>query len=414
MIKDYQNVIDNAYNKFNNSISQIDIIAWLENFDTSDWTKALIVLNNFEYFSTNDIIKEFDDGLINILERIRQDEKLFLIPVGAVGKSGVTMIYYLKKTPSFSNRNVIIVSDESYDHEDKKIIKFSQIPDECTIVLVDDFSGSGETILDFYKAIRKLLPKNHITFALTVAFLDKAKENLGGNYIKIFGNQRLPSFSQRGSIFGYYPKMAAIRNFCFEYGDKLYPEVSYKAGKTRQHPLGFSNTQALIGFEHSIPNNTLPIIWADINIKGTNKKWNPLFPRRGKLLMQRAEEFKRTQRYWASIVYKLGLEQVFSQDKKYSKKSVQLISLIHLKRKHKSALNICQLLGLNLREYELLMSEGMGKNLFDINEELTEQGKNIFEQIMKKVKFNNNALRNPELEIEEDMLYIPKIFRGGS
>jgi hypothetical protein len=405
MIKDYQNIISAACDRFNNSISQLDIISWLENFESHDWKKALIVLNSFEYYSTKDIIREFDFGLNCIIDDLKPNEKIFLIPIGKIGKSGMAMIYYLKKTPSFNNPNVSLL-----EYND-----FSRLPENCKLVLVDDFSGTGGTIINYYDEIKSNLPQSHYPIALTIAFMEKAKAILKKKGIHILGNERIPAFSTRGSVFGYYPKMKAIRNFCFEYGDKLYPEVKYKKRETRQHPLGFSNSQSLIGFEHSIPNNTLSIIWADVKLKGTEKRWNPLFPRRGALISNRAKEFKQNQRYWASIIYKLGIkDDLFPVAEKYSKQTIQLLSIIYLKKKHKNVAYACQMLGINLKDYEIIIKEGQKKDLFDLDEELTEQAINIYDQIKKKVKFQKSNFINPELVIEEDMLYIPKSFRGNS
>jgi hypothetical protein len=405
VIKDYQNIIEALCDKFNNAITQLDIIAWLENFESADWKKALIVLSCFEYFSTRDVIKEFESGLKKIVEIVNPKEPIILLPVGQMGKSGAAMIYYLKKTPSFSNKIISILDNNDY----------SKIPENCKVVLVDDFSGSGETILKFYNSIRADLPKNHIVFALTVAYLEKAADVLDKNNIKLIGNSRIAAFASRGSVFGYYPKMKTIRSFCFEYGDKLYPETKYKEGLTKQHPLGYSNSQALVGFEHSIPNNCLSIIWADVKVVGTDRKWIPLFPRRGALIIDKSKEFKQSQRYWASIVYKLGLnENLFSSEEKYTKGTVQLISVIFLKKKQRSTLVICQMLGVNINEYGEIIKTGQAKNLFDDEEELTEQAIDIFEQLRKKVRFRKDELITSELLIEEDILYIPKVFRGGS
>lgn len=405
MIKEYQNIINAACDRFNNAVSQLDIVSWLENFDSSDWKKALIVLNNFEYYSTKDIIREFDFGLKNIIEGLKSKEKLYLVPIGKIGKSGMAMIYYLKKTSSFNNPNVSILKNND----------FSKLTGNCKIVLVDDFSGTGGTILDYYEIIKPSLPKNCTPIALTVAFMERAQTNLKKNGIEIIGNRRMPAFSTRGSVFGYYPKMKAIRDFCFKYGDTLYPEERYKNKKTKQHPLGFLNSQALICFEHSIPNNTLSIIWADVKIKETDKRWYPLFPRRGNLIIGRAKEFKQNQRYWASIIYKLGInDEFFSSDEKYSKQTIQFLSIIYLKKKQKNVVYICQILGINLKDYEYIIKEGQKRNLFDSEEELTEQASNIYEQIKKRIKFQKSSFIKPELVLEEDMLYIPKSFRGSS
>ena len=54
------------------------------------------------------------------------------------------------------------------------------------------------------------------------------------------------------------------------YGSRLWPE----------YPLGYGNGQLLLGFHHNVPNNTLPIIWAE----QSQPPWRALFPRTGKRL----------------------------------------------------------------------------------------------------------------------------------
>lgn len=407
MIRDYQEIINLISDRFNNSLSQLDIITWLENFEKADWKKALTVLNNFEFYSTKDIIKEFENGLKDIIDSDTSKEKIFLIPVGKLGKSGAAMVYYLKKTPSFSNNSnkVRLVGDEN----------LSELSENGKIVMVDDFSGTGGSILEFYEIIKPKLPKKHIAIALTVAFMEKAEDALSRSNIQIKGNKKRPAFSDRGSVFGYYPKMKAIRDFCFKYGNDLYPLENYNNNNSKQHPLGFLNTQALIGFEHSIPNNTLSIIWADCKMKSNGESWNPLFPRRGKLVIDRSKEFKQNQTYWVSIVYKLGLnDSLFNEEEKYHTQTIQLISILYLKRKQKTDLSICQMLGINIKEYESIINIGKEKQLFDNNEELTAQAINIIEQIRKKIKFQHNNQIINQLKIEEDIVYVPKVFRGSS
>lgn len=419
MIRDYQEVINIISDRFNNSLSQLDIITWLENFEKTDWRKALTILNNFEYYSTKDIIKEYENGLKEIIAASTSDETIFLIPVGNLrqqkdkkevyyfGKSGAAMVYYLKKTPSFSiNAKKLVLIDE---------VKLAELPENAKVVMVDDFSGTGGTILDYYQNIKDELPETHTAIALTVAFMEKAEEILNESNIQIIGNKRRPAFSERGSVFGYYPKMKAIRDFCFKYGNYLYPLDNYNKNITKQHPLGFLNTQALIGFEHSIPNNTLSIIWADCKNKSNGLSWNPLFPRRGNLVIERSKDFKQNQSYWVSIAYKLGLNNgLFNDEEKYQPQTIQLISILHLKRKQKSDLSISQMLGININEYNSIIDIGKKKNLLDSNEDLTEQAVNIIEQIRKKIKFKNTNQIINQLKIEEDILYVPKIFRGSS
>jgi hypothetical protein len=419
MIQDYQEIINTISDRFNNSLSQLDIITWLENFEIIDWKKALTVLNNFEYYSTKDIIKEYENGLKEIIDAEPSEENIFLIPVGNLlkrenqkevcyfGKSGAAMVYYLKKTPSFSSNTKKLKLIE----EDK----LSELPENAKIVMVDDFSGTGGTILEYYESIKTKLPEKHTAIVLTIAFMEKAEEVLKKSNIQIKGNKRHSAFSERGSVFGYYPKMKAMRDFCFKYGNNLYPLENYVKNITKHHPLGFQNSQALIAFEHSIPNNTLTIIWANCKNKSNGVSWNPLFPRRGNLVIERSKDFKQNQSYWVSIAYKLGLNNgLFNEEEKYHTQTIQLISILHLKRKQKSDLLISQILGININEYNSIISIGKEKKLFDNNEDLTEQAINIIEQIRKKIKFQHDNQVINQLKIEEDIVYVPKIFRESS
>lgn len=404
MIKEYQDIIEAACVRFSNAISPLDVVAWLDNFDKADWKKALIVLNNFEFFAINDIIREFNCGLKEITE-LHPKDNIYLIPLGKVGKSGAAMMYYLKKTPAFSfNKKIKIIGNED----------FAALPEKCNIVIVDDFAGTGNSIIDFYNGMKSCLPENHNLYALTVVYTESAKYNLNYENIKIIGCERIPVFSTRGSVFGYYPKMKAIREFCFKYGDKLYPEERYRNKESEQHPLGFLNSQTLIGFEHSIPNNTLPIIWADCKIGDKEEHWIPLFPRRGNLLIEKSKAFRQSQIYWISLMFKLGLNKnLFQDEERYNKDTFQLVSMIYLKKRHKSTLYICQALGINLSEYESIIEKGIEKSLFDSEEKITAQAIRLFEEMQKKSKYQKEVI-DEKLMIAEEIIYIPKKFRGSS
>lgn len=414
--KDTIKLINIICDRLKNVINQYDVLDWLTNFDEADIEKALLVLNCFEYYSTEDIINEFDDQLSTIIKKSKS-KNVYLFPVGKSGKSGHAMMYYLKKSESFKTlKTIFIVSNDTLLQEkDNNIVSTKEIQDNSIIVLVDDFAGSGNTIRDFYNKIVSNIPKRHKALALTVAYMTQAKKTLDIYNINIFGNHRIPAFTYRGSIFGYPTKMKRIRDFCFKYGNKIHPLKNYNNGKTQFHPFGFSNSQTLIGFAHSIPNNTLPIIWADKFIKEDNKSWIPLFPRNTKHMIERTKKFKQEQKYWIGIAYRLGFDKMLLGK---NSKSIRLLSVIYLKNKQKNATYICQSLGINLTEYDNIIKEGLTKKLFLNDESLTENAIFILKQIRKKIKFeetysDRNAL-NKIFKMEEDYVYVPKTFRGNS
>jgi FAD synthase len=107
-------------------------------------------------------------------------------------------------------------------------------------------------------------------------------------------------------------------------------------------------------------------------------------------------------------------DSLFSVEERYNTQTIQLISLLYLKKKQKSTLSICQMLGINIKEYESIIKIGKEKHLFDENEELTSQAVHIVEQIRKKIKFQEKNQITNQIKIEEDIVYVPKIFRGSS
>ena len=77
-------------------------------------------------------------------------------------------------------------------------------------------------------------------------------------YAKVFSNDSM--------TFRSYPNdKIECEKMCRHYGEKLKPE----------YPLGYDNSQYMFGLYYTIPNNTLPIFWA-------NNNWTPLFVRHEK------------------------------------------------------------------------------------------------------------------------------------
>jgi hypothetical protein len=75
------------------------------------------------------------------------------------------------------------------------------------------------------------------------------------------------AFGKRSRYFTRCPKRVTLRSsraFCLKYGQRLFSD-----------PLGYRNSQLMIGFHHNTPDNTLPIFWygEDESI------WRPIFKR---------------------------------------------------------------------------------------------------------------------------------------
>jgi hypothetical protein len=146
------------------------------------------------------------------------------------------------------------------------------------VVLVDDFLGSGETVV---RLMQKLVDecgggeglRPFAVHVVAVCAFPEAMERV---------EECLAEHGLDGALHVCDPLGNAGR--CFGHGSAVFPDAGEReeaAEIAREHggrlaprmPLGFDNGQAVVVFESSCPNNSLPILWS------TAKGWKALFPR---------------------------------------------------------------------------------------------------------------------------------------
>jgi hypothetical protein len=405
--------IENIVTLLKDSAKPIHIVNWLQNFYRYDWDRALTVIEAIRYFSLNDVIQGYDTQLSNLLAAAPADRGIYFVSTSEYGKSGPAMIYLLKKTPTFRRHEDRL---NILTHSSK--LKRQKFKDGDILILLDDFIGSGHSWIRHYnmylsKQIHNGLRMN-IVF-MCIAYINDVKEFFKREIpvnVKIFGTPFPKAFGAKGSPFGYRPRMIPIRNLAYKYADdrKLFVKLDKEKGKHRSHPLGFENSQGLIVFEHSVPNNTLPIIWSSKN------NWIPLFARSAEASLKRSKEIRTEAKYWISVARKLELIDFLPGDTKsvYSKVNYQLFSILKLKKQNASEPKMFQLLGIGQNEYDHIIENGAQRGLFDSEGNLTAVGENACRQIASNVlslekekqylnRFENNKLTD---------IYVPKIFQG--
>jgi hypothetical protein len=148
------------------------------------------------------------------------------------------------------------------------------------IVLVNDFVGSGESarreVDRLMTQCRRVAPSPgslryyYIAVAGFLRVIEHLSEQLGDTEKILVDEPLLESdraFAEESQLFNVVEKIEC-RRMCEEIGRQLVGDGN---------KLGYGGSQALVAFEHGIPNNTLPIFWSSGRYDG--REWTPLFKR---------------------------------------------------------------------------------------------------------------------------------------
>ena len=270
-------------------ILERDIKEWIGNFTgkvtdtTNEKEIAYNLLSNFIYYNEGEIkylckniyttfrqnkIKEF----ASIGNSLEDAETLFeeyiskckITYIGRPGESGSFILYYFRQM----NRLPMSMFLERWDDIND---------DTCSIIFVDDFIGTGNTTIRYWESsiIQDTMNKiKNIDFHYLVPIgLKRGIDNvIKSTDFKIICPQIFDDeykvFSDESLVFTEKGKRDCAKQVCESYGSEL---------EGIEHALGYKDSEALIGFHHNIPNNTLPVIWSN------EKGWHPIFPRIGKI-----------------------------------------------------------------------------------------------------------------------------------
>lgn len=399
---DYNQAIESICFKFGHAVTEYDVFRWLRNFDESEWDMALNVLDKVVYYSS-DRIEETLEGHIKQIVEEHKGVHVYVLPSGNVGKSGHVMAYHTKKVIEnlgLPEKVLSLLNLRSLD----------TVRRNAVIALLDDFSGTGESIKKFYyEHVKDTVDgKTVAVCALTVAYMEKASNYLQSKCdIKIYGDLHKPAFVRRGSVFGYEKSMIPVRDFCFKKGELLFPNWRNQSLK----PLGYENSQVMVCFEHTTPNNTLPILWYEELIPGLDKKWNAIFPRFANSRMERGRRLRMSSGFWLSAMQKMNMPNT-DWAMHHTTESLRLISVVAQKYHQRSNMYIAQVLGICVEDVEEIIGIGKWKGLFDENGNLTLEAKTIYEEIRKRDKILEHDIPKQMSRIMIDSVYVPTSFRG--
>lgn len=258
-----------------NPISVDEVRRWLNQFDNNINQRLVFkILQNLNYYSSANIKIKMKE-IFSYIKTKKYEGKtrvsnVLVSYLDSVGKSGVEYSKYfiddnsiLQKNSTEKNRILERLNGNSFDY----------------LVFIDDFMGTGRTIIEFIKELKKDYPdifkKNiEIIIGVVSGFLcakesvEKEFEKMKINNIKIVIceplNESDKCFSDESKVFTNPDDRRNAKDICWEKGNYL----------VDNNPLGFGDCQSIVVFPDTCPNNSLPILWAE---KGDFK---PLFKRK--------------------------------------------------------------------------------------------------------------------------------------
>lgn len=272
------------------------INSWLKNFNGEALKDEIIekklaawLLLNFTFFTERDIeamcqdlyrtylhsmlqLPEFpkDISRRELVKKIHNDT--VFLPLGNPSESGGHILYYF--------RNANKLSKELFSLERQEQCK--------NIVWIDDVSISGTQLQRYINGYLRKSSKEKRCHSLIMLATEDAIEAVRN--LPIFSHyclkldDRTKCFSDESYVFSgkvehNFSRLSKI--MCEHYGKKIVADspIEYM----RSYPLGFKDSQQMIGFCYNTPNNTMPIFWHD------RPFWRSIFKRNEKFYGKEGE-----------------------------------------------------------------------------------------------------------------------------
>ena len=235
---------------------------WLRQFSPADQDLAARVLDSVLFIGTQKIHTSFRE-LVGGLEGWNKTKKnrrgrWFFVPFsGSIGESGDSMLHAFRMATSMTKKQY----NHLFIHRSELVTK--QPGPNDTVVLVDDFSGTGTQACGSWQIFEELLTGGPRTVLMLVVATQTALGRIADetNMEPVCATLLSP----QDNIFD--TKCAH-----FTQGEKT-TILGYCSRADRHQAKGFGEAGLLLVLAHRTPNDTIPILHA------TDEEWQGLFPR---------------------------------------------------------------------------------------------------------------------------------------
>jgi len=267
-------------------ITANDVRSWLDQFvDISDQRIIFKILQNLKFYSEFEVREKLEMLFKLVKRQITNSGKAKTIFEGKRKRDDILVTYLDDNPAKGGSYYTKIFVDENNLYKENSCVpnliekRIKEMRNLNCLLIVDDFLGSGSTMIDNinkYEDELLLASKEkglELIFGLITGFQaakDKVEKHLQN--LNITANVYIIDplddgnmcFSNSSDIF----KSSIERNIA--------QSICYRMGITidKKQPLGYSDSQTAIVFPINCPNNTLPILWK------RTEDWKPLFERK--------------------------------------------------------------------------------------------------------------------------------------
>lgn len=265
---------------------------WLNNFDDDDKVLAAFLLDKFTFYNT-----QLTNSLL-IASYHSIGDGLPKAPSAPLRENLISSLKTAVFTPVTGENPNPTDSGNLFCRKARQILNISEdnivSPEDAvkhaaagnTVVFLDDFIGSGD---QFNKTWNRVYGRTNPRSFKQV----QASTNFTAIYISLvatdFGLQKIHSTAPNVAVSTTHvitskstfqgleisnEKRQLLERLLDKYSSRLRPKEEYIASEPLYLKYGYKERGLMFGFEHSIPDATLPIFWAP----GDN--WEPLIERR--------------------------------------------------------------------------------------------------------------------------------------
>lgn len=258
-----------------------DVRAWLTQFGPPKSQRLMFQLLTKLQFVSNTQVREWLRASQAIVDRELAQQlpdrfgpgrerrsDILVVRVGGPAKSGAVFSKLYADENSIYIKNVIDADRLIERLEDPEAGKVS------ALVIVDDFVGSGQSLADSVRDLATSLPTPGLPiFVVALLGFETGRVTIEKSLKAVLNpvtvhfchplSDEDRAFAPTSRAFDDPTSREEARTNAAEIGARI----------VTRNPLGWHDGQALIVFESHVPNNSLPILWAE------GKNWRPLFPR---------------------------------------------------------------------------------------------------------------------------------------